>query len=83
LGRCIHLGRGGCFANAMGIWNGRVISQLPQNVVKRLGGNVAWRHAILFALRMVKTIGTSRIRCQKNLPKNVSNKGFGAFGKSA
>jgi hypothetical protein len=55
----------------MGVWNGRVVSELTQNIVKRLGGNMAWRHAILFALRIVKTIGISRIGCQKNLLKNI------------
>jgi hypothetical protein len=44
---------------------------------------MAWRHAILFALGFVKTIGESRNGCQKNLPKNISNKGFGALRKNA
>jgi hypothetical protein len=67
----------------MGVWNGGVIPQLTQNVIKRLGGNVAWRHAILFALGIVKTIRISRIERQKMPPQNLSNKGFGAFWKIA
>jgi hypothetical protein len=60
----------------MGIWNGRVIPQLAQNVIKCLGGDVAWRHAILFATGIIKAIGKRRIEYQKNLPNNHSDKGF-------
>jgi hypothetical protein len=67
----------------VGIWNGGVVPQFTQNVIKRLGRDMAWRHAILFALGFVKTIGESRNGCQKNLPKNISNKGFGALRKNA
>lgn len=67
----------------MGIWDGRVITQLTKNVIKRLGGNVAWRHAILFALEIVKTIRESGIHRQKKPSQNLSNKGFGAFGEIA
>jgi hypothetical protein len=50
----------------MGIWNGGVISQFTQNVIKRLGGNVAWRHAILFVSGRRKTIRESGIERQKS-----------------
>jgi hypothetical protein len=50
----------------MGIWNGGVISQLTQNVIKRLGGNMAWRHAILFVSGRRKAIRESRIERQKS-----------------
>jgi hypothetical protein len=66
----------------VGIWNGRVIPQLAQNVIKCLGGDVAWRHAILFAAGIIKAIGKSRIESQKNLPNSISNKGFEALRKS-
>jgi hypothetical protein len=66
----------------MRIRNGRIIPQLTQNVIKRLGGDLAWRHAILFALEIVKTIRKCGIWCRRNPPKNISNKGFGALRKS-
>jgi hypothetical protein len=50
----------------MWIWNSRVVSQLTQNVIKRLGGDVAWWHAILFFSEMGKAIREGRIGRQKN-----------------
>jgi hypothetical protein len=62
----------------MGIRDSRVVPQLAQNVIKRLGRYVAWRHAILFALGVVKAIGEGGIARQKNLPKNILDKVFEA-----
>jgi hypothetical protein len=59
----------------MGIWNGRVVSQLAQNVIKRLGGNVAWWHDILFFPRREKGIREGRIQCQKST-KHLFQGGF-------
>jgi hypothetical protein len=50
----------------MRIGNGGIISQLTQNVIKRLGRNIAWRHAILFVLGRGKAIRESGIECQKS-----------------
>ncbi|OWS72614.1 hypothetical protein CBI30_02355 [Polynucleobacter aenigmaticus] len=61
--------------------NGRIVFQLTKDVIKRLGGDMAWWHAALFALRIGKTIRQGRIAGQKNLPQTSLNKGFGAFRK--
>jgi hypothetical protein len=50
----------------MRIGNGGIISQLTQNVIKRLGGNMAWRHAILFVPWRGKAIRESGIERQKS-----------------
>ena len=59
----------------MGIWDGRVVPQLTQNVIKRLGGDVAWWHAILFFQGMGKTIKEGGIECQKSTRQKL-NEGF-------
>ncbi len=65
----------------MGVWDGGIVSQLTEDVIKRLGGDVAWRHVILFALRKGNTIRNSRISDQKNLTKNFMFTGFGVLRK--
>jgi hypothetical protein len=45
----------------MGVRNCGIVPQLTQDVIERLGGDVAWRHVILFALRIGNTIRNSRI----------------------
>jgi hypothetical protein len=50
----------------MGIWNGRVVPQLTQNIIKRLGGDMAWWHEILFFSEMGEAISEGRIERQKN-----------------
>jgi hypothetical protein len=65
----------------MGVWNGGIVSQLTEDVIKRLGGDVAWRHVILFALRRGNTIRNGRISDQKNLTKIFMFAGFGVLRK--